>query len=225
VSHEEHGRPGLLVDWGGVMTEDVFASFAAFCAAEGLAADAVARLLRADPAARALLAGLETGTVAEPEFEEGLAGLLGVPAPGLIRRLLGRARLQPRMIEAVRAARRAGVRTGLVSNSWGSGGYDRALLGELFDGVVISGEAGVRKPSPEIYRLGADAIGLPPDRCVFVDDLGGNLKPALALGMAVVHHTSVDETIARLSELLGGLRLGPDGPAAAQDDTYGEGAS
>ena len=225
MSHEERGRPGLLVDWGGVMTDDVFVSFAAFCSAEGLAEDAVARLFRADPAARALLAGLETGTVAEPEFERGLAALLGVAAPGLIRRLLGRTRLQPRMIEAVRAARRAGVRTGLVSNSWGSGGYDRALLGELFDGVVISGEAGVRKPSPEIYRLGARAIGLPPEQCVFVDDLGGNLKPALALGMAVVHHTSVDETIARLGELLGDLRLTPDEPAAADDDKYQEGAS
>jgi epoxide hydrolase-like predicted phosphatase len=222
VSHEERGRPGLLVDWGGVMTEDVFASFAAFCAAEGLAEDAVAKLFRADPTARALLAGLETGAVAEPEFEAGVAALLGVPAQGLIRRLMGRARLQPRMIEAVRTARRAGVRTGLVSNSWGSGGYDRALLAELFDGVVISGEAGVRKPSPEIYELGARAIGLEPAQCVFVDDLGGNLKPALRLGMAVVHHTSVDETLARLGELLGGLRLGPDATAAADEEKKNE---
>jgi putative hydrolase of the HAD superfamily len=219
VSHEPTGRSGLLVDWGGVMTDDVFASFAAFCTAEGLAADAVARLFRSDPAARGLLAGLETGAVAEAEFESGLAGLLGVAAPGLIPRLMGRVRIQPSMVEAVRAAREAGIRTGLISNSWGSGGYDRTLFTELFDGVVISGEAGVRKPSAEIYRLGTEAIGLEPRQCVFVDDLGGNLKPALELGMAVVHHTSVDETIAQLSGLLG-VDLG-----GRTEDEHEEGAS
>jgi HAD superfamily hydrolase (TIGR01509 family) len=106
------------------------------------------------------------------------------------------------MAEAVLAARAAGIRTGLVSNSWGSGGYPREQFAELFVGVVISGEAKVRKPSREIYELGAEAISVRPDQCVFVDDLRGNLKPAQELGMAVVHHTSVDETLERLSDLL-----------------------
>ena len=202
MSHEPRGRPGLLVDWGGVMTTDVFASFQAFCAREGLAADAVANVFRTDLTARGLLAGLETGTVTEGEFELGLAELLGVPAPGLIGRLMRDTRSEPRMIEAVLAARRAGVLTGLVSNSWGAGGYPRERFAELFDGVVISGEAKVRKPSREIYELGARAIGLRPEQCVFVDDLRGNLKPARELGMAVVHHTSVDDTLAQLADLL-----------------------
>jgi putative hydrolase of the HAD superfamily len=202
VSHEPRGRPGLLVDWGGVMTTDVFASFNAFCAREGLAADAVATVFRSDLTARGLLAGLETGSVTEAEFELGLAELLGVPAPGLIGRLMRDARGEPRMIEAVLGARRAGVLTGLVSNSWGAGGYPRERFAELFDGVVISGEAKVRKPAREIYELGAQAIGLRPEQCVFVDDLRGNLKPARELGMAVVHHTSVDATLAQLAELL-----------------------
>jgi epoxide hydrolase-like predicted phosphatase len=203
VSHEERGRPGLLVDWGGVMTTDVFASFTAFCGDEGLAPDAVALLFRTDPQARGLLAGLETGAVPEPEFEEGLARLLGVRAAGLTARLMARVRTEPRMVAAVRAAGAAGVRTGVVSNSWGSGGYPKDVLDELFDGVVISGEVGLRKPGREIYLLGARAIGLEPAQCVFVDDLGGNLKAAVELGMAVVHHTSVDATLARLTELLG----------------------
>jgi epoxide hydrolase-like predicted phosphatase len=203
VSHEERGRPGLLVDWGGVMTTDVFASFAAFCGEEGLALDAVALLFRTDPQARGLLAGLETGAVAEPEFEEGFGRLLGVSPSGLITRLMARVRPEPRMTAAVRAAREAGVRTGLVSNSWGSGGYPKDVLDELFDGVVISGAVGLRKPSREIYRLGARALRLEPAQCVFVDDLGGNLKPAVELGMAVVHHTSVDATLAQLTGLLG----------------------
>jgi putative hydrolase of the HAD superfamily len=202
MSNEEHGRPGLLVDWGGVMTTDVFVSFNAFCAREGLAADAVANVFRSDLTARGLLAGLETGAVTEQEFEQGLAELLHVPAPGLIGRLMRDTRSEPRMVAAVLAARRAGVVTGLVSNSWGAGGYPRERFAELFSGVVISGEAKVRKPSREIYELGARAVGLRPEQCVFVDDLRGNLKPARELGMAVVHHTSVDDTLAQLADLL-----------------------
>ena len=203
MSHEERGRPGLLVDWGGVMTTDVFASFTAFCVREGLAADAVRQVFRTDPTARALLAGLETGAVGEKEFEQGIAELLHVPAPGLIGRLMRDARLEPRMITAVRAAREAGVVTGLVSNSWGASGYPRERFAELFAGVVISGEVKVRKPSREIYELGAQAVGLSPDQCVYVDDLPHNLKPAQELGMAVVHHSSVDSTLAQLADLLG----------------------
>lgn len=202
MPNEGPGRPGLLVDWGGVMTTDVFTSFAVFSVREGLAEDAVKQLFRDDLTARGLLAGLETGAVKEDEFEQGVAELLHVPAPGLIERLMREVRIEPRMTEAVRMARRAGVATGLVSNSWGSGGYPREQFAELFAGVVISGEAKVRKPSREIYELGARAIGLRPDQCVFVDDLRGNLKPAQELGMAVVHHTSVHDTLGQLSELL-----------------------
>ena len=82
------------------------------------------------------------------------------------------------MFDAVAAARRAGIRTGLVSNSWGEEGYDRTRFDELFDVLVISGELGIRKPAPEIYALAAERLGRPPERCVFVDDLPGNLKPA-----------------------------------------------
>jgi HAD superfamily hydrolase (TIGR01509 family) len=73
----------------------------------------------------------------------------------------------------------------------------------LFDGVVISGEVGIRKPTLRIYELGAQAIGLQPGACVFVDDLPFNLPPARDLGMAVVHHTDADTTIAELERLLG----------------------
>jgi putative hydrolase of the HAD superfamily len=94
------------------------------------------------------------------------------------------------------------VRTGLISNSWGTSRYDRGLLAELFDGTVISGEVGMRKPTPEIYALGAERIGLPPAACVFVDDLGFNLKPAAEMGMATVVQRSPQATIAELEELL-----------------------
>jgi putative hydrolase of the HAD superfamily len=198
-------RHGLLVDFGGVLTTDVFVSFAAFCEVEGLAPETVANRFRADPSARDLLAKLETGELDEAAFEPRFAELLGIPDrhAGLIDRLFGEMRPDEAMLDAVRAARRAGIRTGLVSNSWGHGRYDRSQFPDLFDGTVISGEVGLRKPSPEIYELGAKAIGLAPSDCVFVDDLPGNLKPAAALGMATVHHVSAGRTVSELERLLG----------------------
>ena len=81
--------------------------------------------------------------------------------------------------------------------------YDRALLDELFDAAVISGDVGLRKPDPAIYTLTAERLGLEPEACVFVDDLGGNLKPARALGMATVLHTDASATVEELETLLG----------------------
>jgi epoxide hydrolase-like predicted phosphatase len=107
------------------------------------------------------------------------------------------------MLSVVGRARDEGVRTGLISNSWGTRRYDRELLSRLFDGVVISGEVGIRKPAPEIYRLGAASIGVEPAACVFVDDLPFNLTPAAELGMATVRHSSAMQTIAELQRLLG----------------------
>ncbi len=194
---------GLLIDYGGVLTTDVFASFERFCAAEELPVDTVKHLFRTDPAGRELLEGLENGTLPDAEFERRFADLLGVSADGLIERLMSAAEPDQAMLDAVRAARRQGVRTGLVSNSWGVDRYDRDLLAELFDGVVISAEVGIRKPAPEIYALGAESVGLPPESCVYVDDIGGNLKPARALGMTTVLHKDAPTTIASLTELLG----------------------
>jgi epoxide hydrolase-like predicted phosphatase len=196
-------RTGLLVDWGGVLTTDLFASFASFCEAEGIEAARVRDLFRHDEAARGLLVDFECGRVDEPEFERRFAPLLGVRDDGLVDRMFAGAGPDARMLGAVRAARDAGVRTGMVSNSWGVHRYPRELMDELFDGVVISGIVGIRKPAPEIYELGAEAIGLPPQACVFVDDLGFNLKPARELGMATVLHSDAEHTVAQLEELLG----------------------
>ncbi len=194
---------GLLVDWGGVMTSDVFASFRAFCELEGLEADAIANAFRNDASCGELLIAFETGTVPEEEFATQFARVIGVAARGLIDRLFAGSAPDEAMIDAVRRARSAGVRTGLVSNSWGTRRYPRVLLGELFDAVVISGEVRIRKPSPEIYSLGAERIGLDPGACVFVDDLPFNLASATDLGMATVHHRSADDTIPELERLLG----------------------
>jgi epoxide hydrolase-like predicted phosphatase len=197
------GLKGLLVDYGGVLTTSPFDSFAQFCAKEGLAPETVARSLRNDRRCRELLIGVETGRLAEEEFEARLAAILEVPSPDLIARMFAGSRPDPTMTAAVRAAHRAGVRTALVSNSWGTRRYDRALLEELFDAVLISGEVGIRKPAPEIYELAAERIGVPSRECVFVDDLAFNLNAAIELGMTPVHHVRSEQTVAELERLLG----------------------
>ena len=197
-------RDGLLIDWGGVLTTDLFASFASFAEQEGLDTAQVRTLFRDDRDARRLLIDMETGGITEEEFEPRLAEALGVAEhANLIDRMMAGALPDPVMIAAVRAAKRAGVRTGLVSNSWGTRRYPRDLLAELFDGIVISGEEGTRKPDSRMYKLGAQRIGLPPEACVYVDDLPFNLEPAAALGMATVHHVDAGTTVAELERLLG----------------------
>jgi putative hydrolase of the HAD superfamily len=200
-------RSGLLVDFGGVLTTNVFQSFARFCREEGLPEDHVADAFRHRPEPRQLLFDLELGRLGTGEFEQRFAAAIGVAperAEGIAGRLFAGAEPDEAMIAAVGAARREGVRTGLISNSWGEAlVYDRDSFPELFDAWVISHEVGLRKPDPEIYTLAAGRIGLEPAACVFVDDLGGNLKPAKAMGMATVRHRTADETIPQLEELLG----------------------
>src|ERR1700722_10830064 len=122
---------GLLVDYGGVLTTSLFASFGAFCESEGLDPQALAQAFRKDPEARELLIGLETGMIEEEEFEPQLAAILGVPPAGLIDRLVAGSGPEPAMVAAVLAARQAGVRTGLISNSRGTRRYDRGQLPRL----------------------------------------------------------------------------------------------
>jgi putative hydrolase of the HAD superfamily len=203
VTTEDGHYTGLLVDYGGVLTTSLFDSFGAFCTVEGLDPQTLAQSFRKDRNARELLIGLETGEIEEEEFEPRLAAILGVPAPGLIDRMFAGSGPEKVMLAAILGARQNGIRTGLISNSWGTRRYDREQLSQLFDGIVISGDEGMRKPAPEMYTLGAERIGLPPERCVYVDDLSFNLEPARELGMATVHHVDADETVAALEQLLG----------------------
>jgi putative hydrolase of the HAD superfamily len=201
VASTDQGYQGLLVDWGGVLTSNLFESFSAFCQQEGLAPDTIRRRFREDDACRTLLIDFETGKLEEEDFEPQFAQHLGVGPTGLIDRLFAGSSPDEEMLDAVRQVRAAGVRTGLISNSWGTRRYPKELLSELFDGVVISGQVGIRKPAPEIYAMGAEQVGLPPTACVFVDDLPFNLPPARELGMATVHHTSSADTIPQLERL------------------------
>jgi putative hydrolase of the HAD superfamily len=199
----ESSLSGLLIDWGGVLTTNLFASFHAYCLAAGIDPQALAGRFRRDPEARELLIALEIGALGESEFEVKFAALLEVEPDGLVDGLFAGVQPDVAMVEAVRRAHAAGVRTALVSNSWGVHRYPHDMFDELFDGVVISGEEGIRKPATRMYELGAQRAGIAPELCVYVDDLPFNLTPAEELGMATVHHTDPDITIPELERLLG----------------------
>jgi epoxide hydrolase-like predicted phosphatase len=202
----EREHTGLLLDWGGVMTTNLFTAFGAFCTTEGVTPDLLRRAFRHDDETRDALIAFEEGRMNDDLFASHLAKALGLPherAEGLIDRMMANSTVEPEMVDMVRHARAAGIKTAMVSNSWGTSRYPADLVAELFDATVISGLEGFRKPDTRMYALGAERIGLPPAACVFVDDLPFNLAPAAALGMATVLHGSPDGTIGRLQGLLG----------------------
>jgi len=195
---------GLLLDWGGVMTTNLFSSFGAYCKTEGVESGLLREAFRNDAAMRDALIAFEEGRMDDDAFAGHLARALGLPpdrAEGLIDRLMAGASVQPDMVDMVRHARAAGVRVAMVSNSWGER-YPAELIDELFDATVVSGREGFRKPDPRMYLLGAERLGLPPAACVMVDDLPFNLAPAAELGMATVLHHDPGATIKRLEVLL-----------------------
>ena len=89
----------------------------------------------------------------------------------------------------------------LVSNSWAEDDYEGL---DMFDAVVLSQPLGFRKPDPRMYTTALERVALTPTQCVFVDDLGGNLKPAQALGMTTIKHERAASTIAKLDRLFPG---------------------
>jgi epoxide hydrolase-like predicted phosphatase len=195
----------LIVDFGGVLTTNVFQSFREFAAAEGIEPDAVKSLFRERGEGLELLRQLERGELEIPEFEERFGPLLGVrETSGMVERLFAGVRADDAMVDAVRRLKASGIPTGLISNSWGGTSYDRVSdPAELFDAMVISGEVGLHKPEPEIFELGAERLGVEPARCVFVDDLRENCEGAEAVGMTAILHRGAERTLPELERLFG----------------------
>lgn len=206
----------MIFDWGGVITTPIIDTVMAWLEADGIDRDSYTAAMRiwvrqayGPDQAESPIHALERGEISDSEFEEILAGeLMGVdggpvPAAGLLRRMFAGSTMQAEMLDLVRELRHSGLRTALLSNSWGTRyGYPREVLDELFDDAVISGQVGMRKPEERIFRLAADRLGLAPAECAFVDDIEGNIVAARALGFAVVHHTAAATTKAQLAELL-----------------------
>lgn len=196
---------GLLLDFGGVLTSSLYGRMAEFCTGAGLPADAITRAL-ATAEGRAVTALAEAGRVPQREFEVMLARQLGLPPDELVARLI--AALAPRTETADLAsrARTAGIAVGLLSNSWGDGGYDVYTgfdLAAMFDVVVISHLVGLRKPERPIFELAAAKLGVAPGDCVLVDDTLPNVVTARAVGMAAVHYTGEPAQLAEVERLLG----------------------
>jgi putative hydrolase of the HAD superfamily len=201
-------RSGLLIDVGGVLTNDIFVSFDAYLAREGLQVTSFRELYFGTPEVRDLLHRLEVGELHHTEVQEPLARMLGLPAdraddlfPGLYEKV----GFIPEMTDAVEALRRGGVRTGVLSNSWWFPMYDKPFYERAFDVQVVSGKVGVRKPERRMFELGLEALGVPAERVLFVDDFEENLPPARELGMSVFLHDPEDpaRTVAELERRFG----------------------
>jgi epoxide hydrolase-like predicted phosphatase len=206
---------GLIVDYGGVLTSPLHDTMRAWCDADGIDLGHMRQVMRdwlgpayTDAAVANPMHALERGQLTVPEFERQLATRLRrtdgrpVEPDGLLKRMFAGFAPQPTMFDVVRRAHVQGVRTALLSNSWGMD-YPRDEWDKTFDAVVISGEVGMRKPEPEIYRLAAGRLGIPAAECVFVDDLPANVAGAVAVGMTGVRFTSADQAVAELEPLLG----------------------
>ncbi|HEY6310705.1 MAG TPA: HAD family phosphatase [Streptosporangiaceae bacterium] len=197
---------GLILDFGGVVTTDFYGALSAFCVREGLPPDAVVDALRDTNEGREGLAAVECGRISQRQWEITLGRLLGLDDQGLLGRALADLRPHPEVLDLVRRAKNADIAVGVLSNSWGSGDYDPYEgydLDDRFDAVVISDQAGLRKPDPAIYLLTAAKIGVPPEACVFVDDTASNLPAARELGMATVHFTGTEEDMTEIGRLIG----------------------
>jgi putative hydrolase of the HAD superfamily len=205
------GRRGLFLDYGGVLTSPVDASFAEFERSIGVPVGRSFELLleaSSGEDAGGMIGALERGEMTADEFDAQLVGLLrddgyDVPGSGLLSRLFAGMRPTGGLWDIAQQVRRHGLPIGLLSNSWGTDIYPRERLEEHFDVLVISAEVGLRKPEPEIYQLACDRIGLPPDRCAFVDDLPHNVEVAREVGMFGVHHDG--DEVAVVSALTGFL--------------------
>ena len=201
----------VVFDYGGVLTTPVRAATGRWLADEGIDAGVYRQVMRDWMGSGAVdgspVHRLETGELADAEFERALADRLsadtGVPvaADGLLLRMLGGLRPDPVMLALLDQLRAAGVRVGLLSNSWGTHPYPEHVLAHL-DPVVISGQVGLRKPDPRIYRLTLDQLGASPDRVAYVDDLAMNVAAAAELGMYAHRHTDAVTTRAALAGLL-----------------------
>jgi epoxide hydrolase-like predicted phosphatase len=217
VNPTQRPADGLLLDFGGVLTTSVTASFAAYERAAGLPEGIVIALLldASRDAGGGLVGRLERGELRPEAFETELRSRLEqqghhAPSGSLLTELFAGLRPDETVWELADRVRAAGRPIGLLSNSWGSAIYPWERLRATFDVLVVSGEVGLRKPDPAIYALAAERLALPPSKIVFVDDLGPNVAGARACGMIGIQHrgdgrATIDAVLAELGLAVLGL--------------------
>ncbi|MEO7819112.1 MAG: HAD family phosphatase, partial [Actinomycetota bacterium] len=193
----------VIVDFGGVLTTSIFDSFGVFCAEYGVDPKHLRSIFGREMYAHDTqnttpLHQVEIGTMPAEEWEMHLSGMLSegldepLAASGLKERMFAEVRPEPRMVQAVIALRQRGIKTAILSNTWGGGSSIRESLAEMFDEVMLSHELGMRKPQPQIFLHAAELLGIDPADCVFVDDVQVNVDGAQAVGMKGILHSDPD---------------------------------
>lgn len=205
---DRQAEHGLILDFAGVLTADPRPTHRAWCESEGLPPEAWRATLSDHPEGRRLYAALEVGEIDQTEWNRRTAALLGthVAPDNLMGRAWAAVPPARRMAALARAAKSAGYRLALLSNSFGTdpfNPYEHTGVWGLFDVHVISEQVRMAKPDPAIYELTLERLGLPARACVFVDDHPRNLPPAEALGITTVLATDEAATVAELEVLLG----------------------
>ncbi|MBA4011355.1 MAG: HAD family hydrolase [Phenylobacterium sp.] len=205
----------VIWDFGGVFTSSPFEAFARYEAEHGLPKDLIRKINSTNPDtnAWALFERNEIDTKGFDELFLAESTALGHPVPGADVLPLLSGHLRPQMVAALKACK-AKFKVGCITNNMvthhspGADEPQRAAgaMGQvmpLFDHIIESSKAGVRKPDPKIYLMMCEALGVKPEACVYLDDLGINCKPAAALGMRAIKVVDVGQTLAELSAATG----------------------
>jgi putative hydrolase of the HAD superfamily len=201
----------VLWDFGGVILSSPFEAFNRYEAERGLPADFLRSVNATDPHSNAW-ARLERSDITPDQFDEAFAAdALGlghhVPGSEVLALLSGEVRLD--MVEALDRVKAAGYKTACLTNnvSGEHASNERsetiAAIMARFDAVIESSRVGVRKPEPRFYEIACATLGVEPANCVFLDDLGINLKPAAAMGMRTIKVLSSTQAIDDLESALG----------------------
>jgi putative hydrolase of the HAD superfamily len=197
----------VLWDFGGVILSSPFEAFNRYEAANGLPGDFIRSVNATDPDTNAW-ALLERNDVTPDEFDQLFADeseALGHRIPGSDVLGLLSGEIRPEMVQALDRVIRAGYRTACLTNNV-VGGEQRMEVGDvmvMFDHVVESSKVGCRKPEPRFYEIACELVGVDPTECVFLDDLGINLKPAKAMGMRTIKVGAAEPAINELEQVLG----------------------
>jgi putative hydrolase of the HAD superfamily len=195
----------VILDLGGVVLDSPLDAIAAFEDGTGLPAGTVNALVVATGGSGAW-ARHERGEIARQAFlgefaaEFAIRGFV-VDTATLMGEIDASIRVRPRMLAAVDRLRGTGLRLAALTNNWTPFGPDG--LANHFDTVVESVVEGTRKPERRIYEICLERLGVSPEACIMLDDLGPNLKPAREMGMQTVKVTSEDHALAVLGELAG----------------------
>jgi putative hydrolase of the HAD superfamily len=197
----------VLWDFGGVILSSPFEAFNAYEVQMGLPVDFIRRVNSTDPDTNAW-ARLERTELTHEGFDQVFAEeseRLGHRIPGADVLALLAGAVRPEMVSALDRVIAAGYLTACLTNNvaGGSARPEIDLIMERFDHVVESSKVGVRKPEPRFYELATDLVGVHPAECVYLDDLGINLKPAAAMGMTTIKVLSATQAITDLEVVLG----------------------